>query len=120
MPHRIDLHAAEVRYDRDCLSQFFTNQCLQPHKQNMPTTSDMTRKALLHIVYVKLDNKNHIWNALELFQQYRNISGQMTHKDDLTHHKLGVTGSDPVPVEINHGMVIRRQDMVTTQEEGDT
>lgn len=35
-------------------------------------------------------------------------------------HKLVVTGSDPVPVEINSGVVIKRHDMATTHEEGDT
>lgn len=35
-------------------------------------------------------------------------------------HKLFFIGSDPVPVEIDHGVVIRRRDMITTQEEGDT
>ena len=44
----------------------------------------------------------------------------ISHKEDIVQHKLVVTGSDPVPVEINNGVVIRRQDMTTTQEEGDT
>ena len=35
-------------------------------------------------------------------------------------HKLVLTGSDPVPVEINSGVIIKRQDMQTTQEEADT
>ena len=34
-------------------------------------------------------------------------------------HKLVVTGSDHVPVEINSGVIIRWQDMAATQE-GDT
>ncbi|PIK44208.1 hypothetical protein BSL78_18950 [Apostichopus japonicus] len=43
-----------------------------------------------------------------------------SHKDDFTQHKLVLTGSDPVPVEINSGVLIKRQDMKTTQEEADT
>ena len=34
-------------------------------------------------------------------------------------HKLVVTGSEPVPVEINKGLVIRRCDLKTVQEEAD-
>uniref|UniRef100_UPI00359005F2 uncharacterized protein n=1 Tax=Myxine glutinosa TaxID=7769 RepID=UPI00359005F2 len=43
-----------------------------------------------------------------------------SHKDDFTQHKLVLTGSDHVPVEINSGVIIKRQDMKTTQEETDT
>ena len=35
-------------------------------------------------------------------------------------NKLVLTGSDPVPVEINRGVIIKRQHMTTTQEEADT
>ena len=42
------------------------------------------------------------------------------HKDDISQHKPVLTGSDPVPVEINRGVIIRRQDMKTKQEEPDT
>ena len=45
------------------------------------------------------------------------------HKDSLSsevHHKLVVTGKDTVPVEINKGLAIKRQDMSTWQEEADT
>ena len=42
------------------------------------------------------------------------------HKDDISQHKLVLTGSDPVPVEINRGVIIKRQDMKTKQEEADT
>ena len=42
------------------------------------------------------------------------------HKDYVSQHKLVLTGSDHVPVEINRGVVIKRQDMKTTQEETDT
>ena len=42
------------------------------------------------------------------------------HKDDFSQHKLVLTGSNPVPVVINRGVIIKRQDMKTTQEEADT
>ena len=42
------------------------------------------------------------------------------HKDDISQHNLVLTGSDPVPVEINRGVIIKRQDMKTKQEEAYT
>ena len=36
-----------------------------------------------------------------------------------TNHKLVVTGRDPVPVEICHGMTIRREDLRNVHEEAD-
>ena len=44
----------------------------------------------------------------------------VSHKADFQKHKLVVTGRDLVPVEIANGCVNKRQDMATTQEEGDT
>ena len=41
------------------------------------------------------------------------------HKEYFSQHKLVLTGSDPVPVEINSGVIVKRQDMKTTQEEAD-
>ena len=46
--------------------------------------------------------------------------GMAFHKDDISHHKFVLTGSDPVPVEINKGVIIKRQDVKTKQEEADT
>ena len=42
------------------------------------------------------------------------------HKDDISQHNLVLTGSEPVPVKINRGVIIKRQDMKTKQEEADT
>ena len=42
--------------------------------------------------------------------------GMAFHKDDISQHKLVLT----VPVEINRGVIIKRQDMTTKQEEADT
>ena len=42
------------------------------------------------------------------------------HKDYVSQHKLVLTGSDPVQLEINRGVIIKCHDMKTTQEETDT
>ena len=42
------------------------------------------------------------------------------HKDDITQHKLVLIGSDPVPMKINRGVIIKRQNMKTMQEGADT
>jgi len=42
------------------------------------------------------------------------------HKDDFKRHRLVITGSRPVPVELYKGLTIQRRDLETTQEEGDT
>ena len=36
------------------------------------------------------------------------------HKDYFSQYKLVITGSDPVSVDINRGVIIKRQDMKTT------
>ena len=43
----------------------------------------------------------------------------ISHKDVFT-AKLVITGNDPTPVEIDSGLVIRRQDLAVTHEEADT
>ena len=48
------------------------------------------------------------------------VEDLVSYKADFQKHKLVVTGGDPVPVEIANGCVNKRQDMATTQEEGDT
>lgn len=48
------------------------------------------------------------------------IEDLLNHKDDEMTHSLTLTGPDPTPCELSGGTVIRRQDLRTTQEEGDT
>lgn len=48
------------------------------------------------------------------------VADLIEHKDDVVTHSLIVTGPDPVPYELPGGVVIRRRDLVTTQEEADT
>ena len=44
----------------------------------------------------------------------------LKYKDDFLLHRLVITGSQSVPVELYKGLIIQRQDLKTTQEEGDT
>ena len=48
------------------------------------------------------------------------VEDLVSYKGNFQKHKLVVTGRDPAPVEIANGCVNKRQDMATTQEEGDT
>ena len=41
-------------------------------------------------------------------------------KDDFKQHKFVLTGNDPMPVEIKDGVISKRHDLKTTQEEADT
>ena len=49
------------------------------------------------------------------------VETMCAHKQQLSssNHKLVVTGRDPVPVEICHGMTIRREDLRNAHEEAD-
>ena len=42
------------------------------------------------------------------------------HADEFQSKRLVVTGKDAVPIELNHGQLIQRPDMLTTHEEADT
>ena len=44
----------------------------------------------------------------------------VSHKEEFQRHRLVVTGKLSVPVELNKGLLIKRYDMETTQEEADT
>ncbi|KAJ8050094.1 hypothetical protein HOLleu_03162 [Holothuria leucospilota] len=44
----------------------------------------------------------------------------VSHKEDFKQHKIVLTGSDSFLVEIDHGVIIKRQDMRATREEADT
>ncbi|KAJ8039340.1 hypothetical protein HOLleu_17021 [Holothuria leucospilota] len=44
----------------------------------------------------------------------------ISHKEDFKQHKILLTGSDSLLVEIDRGVIIKRHDMRTTREEGDT
>ena len=48
------------------------------------------------------------------------ISADLVSHKDMFNSKLVITGNDPVPVQINEGVVSRRDDMTITHEEADT
>ena len=48
------------------------------------------------------------------------VQDKKFHEDNTRHHKLVVTGADPVPVEISEGgVLISRADLATSHEEAD-
>ena len=79
------------------------------HHQLSLSTQLPSQKVVLTVSYNKVQLIALIVDALQ------------TQKDriGLTNHKLVVTGPDPVPVEISHGMTIHRADLRNTQEEAD-
>ena len=48
------------------------------------------------------------------------ILTELIHHKDMLNGKLVITGNDPVPFQINQGVVSRRDDMTITHEEADT
>lgn len=79
------------------------------HHQLSLSTQLPSQKVVLTVSYTEVQLIALIVDALQ------------TQKDriGLTNHKLFVTGPDPVPVEISHGMTIHRADLRNTQEEAD-
>ena len=48
------------------------------------------------------------------------VQDKKCHEDNTRHHKLVVTGADPVPIEISEGgVVISRADLATSHEGAD-
>ena len=48
------------------------------------------------------------------------ILTELIYHKDMLNGKLVITGNDPVPIQINQGVVSRRNDMIITHEEADT
>ena len=48
------------------------------------------------------------------------ILTELIYHKDMLNGKLVITGNDPVPIQINQGVVSRRDDMIITHEEADT
>ena len=71
-----DLHAAEARYHRDCMSRFFANRkqktVEQEDKPQAKHTENAPDLALQHLVRSTSENKTCIWNSVELFLEYQN------------------------------------------------
>ena len=78
------MHAAEDRYHGDCWSRFFINICPPNIVPSTKTSAAESVKddGLHHIINMSAD-KNHIWNAIELYQVYIDNSGS-----ELSHYTL--------------------------------
>ena len=74
--HRIesaisDLHAADMRYHKNCYSLFMSNRCLSDD-QNSVSVED---KALQLMIDTLHTNRSQIWNSIELFKMYQENNG---------------------------------------------
>ena len=73
-----DLHAAEARYHKDCMSRFFSNrmnptgQEYHPHTSTSECQPDM---ALKHMIAMLSSDRKRIWNSVELLQEYQAHGG---------------------------------------------
>ena len=81
-----------------------SKQCVYPSKPHTSTSTE-----------VRADCYPKLLQLIDLI-----CEAMAFHKDDIWQHKLVLTGSDPVSVEINRGVIIKRRDMTTKQEEADT
>lgn len=88
-----DLHAAEARYHRDCMSRFLSNRNVTPDVQDTLPTQTVEDLALKHVVKVISDNKDCIWNSIELFEEYTSHAGCVLTRrhliDELQSHFAG-------------------------------
>lgn len=76
------------------------------------TLRNTTRLPQQKVVLTVTDNKAQLIDLI--------VQDLLLHKNDFTQHRLIVTGSDDVPLQLYNGTVEKRQDMATTHEEGDT
>ena len=86
-----------------------TWQCRDKGASRVYTLRETTRLPPQKVAFTVATNKvqliNLIWTDL------------INNKEDITQHKLVVTGSETVPIEINNGVVMRQQDMSSTHED---
>ena len=105
---------------KECKSIACDKSVYQMHV-DMDITAECASSTLLNLLAnlsTKLDVLTVTINKVQLIDLI--CEDMAFHKDDFSQHKLVLTGSDPVPVEINRGVIIKRQDMKTAQEEADT
>ena len=69
--------------------------------------------SLIYCLYKKINNQ-YFYTSHKVF-----IYDLQAYKDVLN-GKLVITGNDPVPVQINEGVVYKMEDMAITHEEADT
>ena len=68
----LDLHAADARYHRDCMCKFMA---LRNIHQTLPESeTDLVDQGLEAVFRFMLDNKNNLWNSVELYDVYNSCS----------------------------------------------
>ena len=82
-----DLHAAEARYHKDCMSRFFSNR-VRPSDQNYQAkitshNQDAPDLAWNYLITAMSNDRNRMWNSVELFEEYQAHGGS-----NLTRAKL--------------------------------
>ena len=74
-----DLHAAEARYHVDCYSRFVSYKYL-PGKRTKPQSEQSHQErdsGLIYLIDLLTNDKQQIWNSVELFQEYHSHGGGM-------------------------------------------
>ena len=118
MPGRIKSDAQDRKALREKIE--LSMYTLDPEQHQDGLVNVVTGKVVVH-PSVNVNNATILTVTRNKVQLIDLICEDMAfHKDDFSQHKLVLTGSDPVPVEINRGVIVKRQDMTTTQEEADT
>ena len=77
-----DLHAADARYHRYCMSAFMNGRFLSESSNNQ-STLQREDKALHHIIKTLHSDRSVIWNSVELFELYRENNGCSLTRYDL-------------------------------------
>ena len=77
-----DLHAADARYHRYCMSAFMNGRFLSESSNNQ-STLQREDKALHHIIKTLHSDRSVIWNSVELFELYRENNGRSLTRYDL-------------------------------------
>lgn len=81
-----DLHASDARYHKDCMSRFFSNRNIpkmQPDDTHCTQEEDNLDMALKHMITTLSNDQQHVWNSIDLHQDYRDHGGV-----DLTRSQL--------------------------------
>ena len=81
-----DLHAAEARYHRDCMSRFFANRFPPQYlkKEACSIANDNQKDlALAQLIQHLSGDKAQIRNSLELFQMYQDYGGLKLNRSQL-------------------------------------
>ena len=77
-----DLHAADARYHRDCLAEFFTNR---PSAESSTEACDSALEELLSQMSLDV---TRIWNSAELYTLYSELGGTLISRRFLIHLRI--------------------------------